>query len=81
MIDFIFYIFGIICFLILLKDSTNPFIVDILLSIFWPIEVSIYKSDEKAYYQLYHTDFSSKRYRFFSLPTPFACCYSLSYDF
>lgn len=28
-------------FLILLKDSTNPFIVDILLSIFWPIEVSI----------------------------------------
>ena len=41
MIYFLFYIFGVICFLILLKDSTNPFIVDILLSIFWPIEVSI----------------------------------------
>ena len=41
MIYFIFYIFGIICFLILLNDTVNPFIVDILLSIFWPIEVSI----------------------------------------
>ena len=43
MIYFLFYIFGVICFLILLKkyESTNPFIVDILLSIFWPIEVSI----------------------------------------
>ena len=41
MIYFIFYIFGIICFLILLNDTANPFIVDILLSIFWPIEVSI----------------------------------------
>jgi len=38
---FLLYIIGLICFLILLKDSTNPLWVDILLSIFWPIPVII----------------------------------------